>query len=61
MDDEVRSVLADEIRSVIERVMPNKEEILEAIRQGVHGAFPYAELILGAIADGTKEALEKKQ
>ena len=68
MNDEDRAVMMD-LTAAVERLtaalgpgLPyfNAAEVLTAIEAGVHRAFDlvYGEQILGAIADGTKEAME---
>lgn len=58
-DDELRQAIADAVANAI----PNKDEILAAITEGVRKAFDqvYASEILGAIADGSKEALRDQK
>lgn len=57
----------DELKQLVEKaladVVPTREEILEAITEGVRLAFDqvYGTDILNAIADGAKEALAKKK
>lgn len=53
--------LAEIVRQVVRETLPDKDEILAAIQEGVRLAFDqlWPSEVSGAIADGTREALKQ--